>query len=46
VWVEPGIVVSVEYKEWTRDLHLRAPVYKGVELADPETVTWEEEGPA
>ncbi len=45
VWVEPGIVVSVEYKEWTRDLHLRAPVYKGVELADPETVTWEEEGP-
>jgi len=45
VWVEPGIVVSVEYKEWTHDLHLRAPVYKGVELADPETVTWQEEGP-
>ena len=44
-WVEPGIVVSVEYKEWTRDEHLRAPVYKGVELADPETVTWQEEGP-
>jgi bifunctional non-homologous end joining protein LigD len=45
VWVEPGIVVVVEYKEWTRDLHLRAPVYKGVEMADPETVTWVEEGP-
>lgn len=45
VWVEPGIVVSVEYKEWTHDFHLRAPVYKGVELADPETVTWDEEGP-
>lgn len=44
-WVEPGIVISVEYKEWTRDEHLRAPVYKGIELADPETVTWEEEGP-
>lgn len=46
VWVEPGVVVSVEYKEWTLDGHLRAPVYIGVELADPETVTWEEEGPA
>jgi bifunctional non-homologous end joining protein LigD len=46
VWVEPAIVISVEYKEWTHDDHLRAPVYKGVELADPETVTWEEEGPA
>lgn len=46
VWVEPGIVVNVEYKEWTLDDHLRAPVYKGIELADPETVTWSEEGPA
>lgn len=44
-WVEPGIVISVEYKEWTHDEHLRAPVYKGIEIADPETVTWEEEGP-
>ena len=45
VWVEPGIVVEVEYKEWTHDSHLRAPVYKGIEIADPETVTWAEEGP-
>ena len=45
VWVEPGIVVDVEYKEWTHDFHLRAPVYKGIEMADPETVTWIEEGP-
>ncbi len=44
-WVEPGIVINVEYKEWTHDDHLRAPVYKGIELADPETVTWAEEGP-
>ena len=44
-WVEPGIVVKVEYKEWTHDDHLRAPVYKGVEIADPETVTWTAEGP-
>lgn len=46
VWVEPAIVVNVEYKEWTHDDHLRAPVYKGVEMADPETVTWDLEGPA
>lgn len=45
VWVEPGIVIRVEYKEWTRDEHLRAPVYKGVVRTDPETVTWLEEGP-
>lgn len=44
VWVEPGIVVDVEYKQWTHDHHLRAPVYKGVERADHETVTWAEEG--
>lgn len=44
-WVEPGIVVNIEYREWTLDDHLRAPVFKGVELADPETVTWVEEGP-
>ena len=45
VWVEPGIVVNVEYKEWTADQHLRAPVYKGVELDNPESVRWEDEGP-
>jgi bifunctional non-homologous end joining protein LigD len=45
VWVEPGIVITVEFKEWTLDDHLRAPVYKGIEIADPETVTWAEEGP-
>lgn len=44
-WVEPGIVIKVEFKEWTLDDHLRAPVYRGIEVADPETVTWEEEGP-
>ena len=44
-WVEPGIVITVEFKEWTLDDHLRAPVYKGIELADPETVIWAEEGP-
>jgi bifunctional non-homologous end joining protein LigD len=45
IWVEPSIVVSVEYKEWTADHHLRAPVYKGVEVVELESVTWETEGP-
>lgn len=45
VWVEPAIVIKVEYKEWTHDDHLRAPVYKGLEQVDPETVTWSDEGP-
>jgi bifunctional non-homologous end joining protein LigD len=45
VWVEPAIVIDVEYKEWTRDHRLRAPVFKGVAAVDPETVTWEEEQP-
>ena len=44
-WVEPAIVVSIEYKEWTHEDHLRAPVFKGVEMQDPESVTWAEEGP-
>jgi bifunctional non-homologous end joining protein LigD len=45
VWVEPVIVIGVEFKEWTHDDHLRAPVYKGVESVLAETVTWDEEGP-
>ncbi|HUG08206.1 MAG TPA: non-homologous end-joining DNA ligase [Acidimicrobiia bacterium] len=45
VWVEPAIVVRVEYKEWTHEDHLRAPVFKGVDMTDPETVTWADEGP-
>ena len=44
-WVEPGIVISVEYREWTLDDRLRAPVFRGIEPADPETVTWADEGP-
>lgn len=45
VWVEPAIVIEVEYKEWTHDDRLRAPVFKGIDLADPESVTWAAEGP-
>lgn len=44
-WVDPGIVVNVEFKEWTADDHLRAPVYKGVEIADVSAIDWKSEGP-
>jgi bifunctional non-homologous end joining protein LigD len=30
VWVEPQVVVEVEYTEWTRDGRLRHPSYKGL----------------
>ena len=30
VWVEPRLVVEVEYTEWTRDRRLRHPSYKGL----------------
>lgn len=43
-WVEPGIVVRVEFKEWTREGRLRAPVFKGVEPPG-ESALWAEEGP-
>lgn len=45
-WVEPGLVVNVEFKEWTHDGHLRAPVYKGVEITEPGAIDWLTEGPA
>jgi bifunctional non-homologous end joining protein LigD len=30
IWVEPQLVVEVEFAEWTHDGRLRAPSYKGV----------------
>jgi bifunctional non-homologous end joining protein LigD len=30
VWVEPELVVQVEFAEWTHDGRLRAPSYKGI----------------
>ncbi|MDH4116100.1 MAG: non-homologous end-joining DNA ligase [Acidimicrobiia bacterium] len=44
-WVEPVLCAVVEYREWTGDGHLRAPVFKGF-AAEPATdATWEAEGP-
>jgi len=38
-WVEPRLVVRVEFAEWTRDDLIRQAAYKGIELdKDPRTV--------
>jgi bifunctional non-homologous end joining protein LigD len=43
VWVEPKLVVEVEFVEWTHDGHLRAPSYQGVrEDKSPSDVRREE----
>jgi bifunctional non-homologous end joining protein LigD len=45
VYVDPQIVVELEYREWTPYGRLRAPVFKGFSEVSPEQVTWEAEGP-
>ena len=41
-WIEPTLVVRVEFAEWTADGNLRAASYRGLELdADPEAVARE-----
>ncbi|MDX6407313.1 MAG: bifunctional non-ous end joining protein LigD [Gaiellaceae bacterium] len=43
IWVEPKLVVQVEFAEWTHDGRLRAPSYKGLrEDKSPEEVRREE----
>ncbi len=44
-WVEPRLVAEIEYLEWTPLGHLRAPVFKGLTVDPPETITWQVEGP-
>jgi bifunctional non-homologous end joining protein LigD len=44
-WVEPELVVEIEYREWTPYDHLRAPVFKGLSDVPPGEVTWKAEGP-
>ena len=44
-WVEPGVVVDVEHRGWTRDRRLRAPSFKGVEVGvDPQSVVFRGQG--
>jgi bifunctional non-homologous end joining protein LigD len=44
-WTAPALVIAIEYREWTRDRRLRAPVFKGVETEPWTEVTWEAEAP-
>jgi bifunctional non-homologous end joining protein LigD len=45
-WVEPGIVIRVEFTEWTADDLLRQAAYKGIDPdRDPRTVRREREVP-
>jgi bifunctional non-homologous end joining protein LigD len=47
VWVEPELVVQVQFAEWTHDGHLRAPAFLGVrDDKRPEEVTRELPAPA
>jgi bifunctional non-homologous end joining protein LigD len=43
VWVEPKLVVQVEFSEWTHDGHLRAPRYKGLREDKPAAEVVREE---
>lgn len=46
VWIEPRLVARIEYREWTPDRRLRAPVFKGiVHDLDPVEATWASEAP-
>jgi bifunctional non-homologous end joining protein LigD len=46
-WVEPKLVVNVEFTEWTSDDLLRQPVFRGVAIdRDPSQVVREEAIPA
>lgn len=39
-WTEPSLVIEVDFAEWTRDGHLRHPVFRGVRAdKDPAAVT-------
>jgi bifunctional non-homologous end joining protein LigD len=35
IWVEPKLVVEVEFAEWTHDGRLRAPSYQGLREDKP-----------
>ena len=41
-WVNPKLVCQVKYTEWTKDGHLRHPVFAGIRMdKDPEEITFQ-----
>lgn len=44
-WVEPTLVASVGYREWTSAGRIRHPRFRGFTDDPPHAVTWEVEGP-
>lgn len=44
-YVEPALVAVVAIRQWTDDGHLRHPVFHGLVVEDPGSITWSAEGP-
>lgn len=44
-FVEPSLVAVVAIRQWTGDGHLRHPVFQGLVVDDPKSITWSDEGP-
>lgn len=44
-FVEPSLVAVVAIRQWTEDGHLRHPVFHGLVVEDPASITWDREGP-
>lgn len=44
-FVAPSLVAHVRFKEWTHEGRLRHPSFSGFGPEEPESVTWENEGP-
>lgn len=46
-WVKPKLIARVKFSEWTRDKHLRAPVFIGLrDDIDPQECRFSAEAPA
>lgn len=45
-FVEPSLVAVIAIRQWTSEGHLRHPVFQGLVVEDPATITWDQEGPA
>lgn len=44
-FVAPSLVAVVAIRQWTDDGHLRHPVFHGLVVEDPHSITWSAEGP-